>query len=114
VLSVLAQVGDDGTRQFVAARVGDERFRGVRRQMRALVKGEAMKRIDPLAAPARTALDLDLLWAEFLVTGNTALLRWRKSGRRRSIISDAYQITRASSEKASASRAVGGTSVPRS
>jgi hypothetical protein len=43
-----------------------------------------------------------------------ALLRWPKPGRGGPIPSDAYQITRASSEKASARRAVGGTSVPRS
>ncbi len=44
----------------------------------------------------------------------TALLRWPKPGRGGPTRSDAYQITRASSVNASASRAEGGTSVPRS
>jgi NAD(P)-dependent dehydrogenase (short-subunit alcohol dehydrogenase family) len=49
-----------------------------------------------------------------IVSLSRALLRWPKPGRGGPIPSDAYQITRASSEKASARRAVGGTSVPRS
>jgi len=71
VLDVLAQTGDAGTRRFIDARLADERFRALHHQMRELVKGWPTKRIDPLATPARTALDLDLLWAEFLVTGRT-------------------------------------------
>jgi hypothetical protein len=71
VLDVLAQAGDAGTLRFIDARLGDERFRALHHQMRELVKGWPTKRIDPLATPARTALDLDLLWAEFLVTGRT-------------------------------------------
>jgi hypothetical protein len=43
-----------------------------------------------------------------------ALLRWPKPGRGGPTTSDEYQITRASSVNASASRAEGGTSVPRS
>jgi hypothetical protein len=43
-----------------------------------------------------------------------ALLRWPKPGRGGPTRSDGYQITRASSVNASASRAKGGTSVPRS
>ncbi len=43
-----------------------------------------------------------------------ALLRWPKPGRGGPTPSDEYQITRASSVNASASRAEGGTSVPRS
>jgi len=43
-----------------------------------------------------------------------ALLRWPKPGRGEPTPSDAYQITRASSVNASATRAEGGTSVPRS
>jgi hypothetical protein len=43
-----------------------------------------------------------------------ALLRWPKPGRAGPTRSDAYQIRRASSVNASATRAEGGTSVPRS
>jgi hypothetical protein len=49
-----------------------------------------------------------------LEAGLEALLRWPKPGRGGPASSDAYQITRASSVNASASRTEGGTSVPRS
>jgi len=71
VLSVLDQVGDEATWQFLATRLKDDRFRAIRRQMRDVTERETGSRIAPLVAPGRTALDLDLLWAEFFVTGNT-------------------------------------------
>jgi hypothetical protein len=49
-----------------------------------------------------------------LPTDETALLRWLKPGRSGPIRPGTYQITSASSANASARRAVGRTSVPRS
>jgi len=71
VLDVLAETDDEGTRRFIATRLTDDRFRALHHEMRSVVKGSAGPRLDPLGHPARDALDLDLLWAEFLVTGET-------------------------------------------
>jgi hypothetical protein len=72
VLSVLGQVSDEATRQFVASRLADDRFRALRRQMRDIAEGETGAAIAPLVAPGLRAHDLDLSWAEFFVKGNTA------------------------------------------
>src|SRR6266568_1449488 len=78
VLSVLAQMSDEETRRFLAARLEDDRFRAVRRDMRHAVKGETPP-IAPRIAPGRSSLgldvrglDLDLFWAEFFVTADTS------------------------------------------
>jgi len=71
ILDVLAGTADETTRRFVATRLTDDRFRALHHQMRSVAKGSAGPRLDPLGHPARDALDLDLLWAEFLVTGET-------------------------------------------
>jgi hypothetical protein len=72
VLSVLGQTSDEATRQFLASRLKDDRFRALRRQMRDIAESETGAPIAPLVAPGRRAHDLDLSWAEFFVTGDTA------------------------------------------
>jgi hypothetical protein len=71
VFDVLAETDDAETRRFITARLTDDRFRALHHQMRAVAKGSSRQRLDPLGHAAQDALDLDLLWAEFLVTGDT-------------------------------------------
>ena len=71
LLQILKQAGDDRTRGFLETCLQDQRFETVRPEIQSALQPWAPGSVAPLSHPAQTPADLDLLWFEFLATGNT-------------------------------------------
>ena len=70
LLELLQHVGDEKTREFLASSLENDLYSEHREAISEALKSDFPKFQSALLRAVREALDLDLLWTEFLVTGN--------------------------------------------
>ncbi len=70
LLQVLHAAGDDGTREFLVSCLENDEYSGQHGAISEILKSDFPQFQSALLRPVRDCLDLDLLWIEFLVTGN--------------------------------------------
>jgi hypothetical protein len=71
ILGIMRLAGDRKTRDFLDSRLHSWKFMRERREIRQVLEFGFPVAIDVTRQPVRTATDMDVLWAEFTVTGNT-------------------------------------------
>jgi tetratricopeptide (TPR) repeat protein len=71
ILGILRLAGDAKTRDFLNPRLHNWRFLRERRAIRLALEGDFKEAISVIQRPIKSGTDLDLLWVEFIVTGNT-------------------------------------------
>ncbi len=75
LLELLRQAGDAETRDILESCLDDSDYAGIRESIECTLQSQIPEFRNALLAPVRTCLDLDLLWAEFLATGNAEAVR---------------------------------------
>lgn len=70
ILTLLRLVGDDETRDFLKLKMKEEERNQLERFFKELLDEAPALAKNAMEVPVKTALDLDLLWAEFFVTRN--------------------------------------------
>lgn len=71
ILGVLRHTGDDHSRHFLRSCLSDQRFRPIHHEIERVLEPWRPTPLDALQWPVRAPGDLDFLWVDFCVTGNT-------------------------------------------
>jgi len=70
ILELLALSGDEKTREFLLSRLNEGEYSAERSEIKQLLERDFPIKINALERNIQDSGDLDLLWTEFLVTGN--------------------------------------------
>ena len=70
VLKVFTVCGDDQTKQFLSEKAKDKKYENERSDIDKVIKEGIPVKLNPLTNEIKGPSDLDLLWAEFTISGN--------------------------------------------
>jgi hypothetical protein len=75
ILRILEFGGDEETRDFISSRINEREFKPERHELDRILRIDYTVNVNPLRNPICRSQDLDLLWTEFVLTGNTIAIR---------------------------------------
>ena len=70
ILMVFQICGNETVKQFLVEKQNDKNFVNEKQDIQNILNGGAFPQFNPLTREIRDGADLDILWAEFFVTGN--------------------------------------------
>jgi len=93
VLKILQLCGNNRTKMFLKSKLKDQTFAGEKTQIQQALQQGVPTRFNPISKPITEAGNLDLLWVEFMTTGNSkaikriiSVLHWLEDGKGMQII----------------------------